>query len=62
MSKKHKNFFRVLNYIDHFLILIFTICGCVFIYAFASLIEICLGITSSALRLKMCMITAGIKA
>ena len=46
MSKKHKNFCRVLNYIDHLRIVISTITGCVSICAFASLVSIPIGITS----------------
>ena len=61
MSKKHKKVCRVLNYIYHLLILIFTLTGCVFISAFASLIGVFIGITSSALGFKICAITAGIK-
>ena len=61
MSRKHKNVCRVLNYIDHSLIVISTITGCVFISAFASLAGIPIGITSSASGLKICVITAGIK-
>ena len=40
ISKKHKTVRRVLNYIDHSLILISTITGCVSISAFASLVGI----------------------
>ena len=36
MSKKHKIVDRVLNYIEHLLILISTVTGCVSISAFAS--------------------------
>ena len=61
MSKKHKNVFRVLNYIEHLLILISTVTGCVSIFAFASLVGIPIGITSSVIGLKICVITAGIK-
>ena len=61
MKKKHKKVCRVLNYIDHSLIVIFTITGCVSISVFASLIGIPIGITSSAIGLKFCVITAGIK-
>ena len=61
ISKKHKKVSRVLNYIDHSLIVISTITGCVFISAFASLVGIPIGITSSAIGLKICLITAGIK-
>ena len=61
MSRKHKKVCTTLNYIEHFLILASTITGCVSISAFASLIGIPIGITSSAIGLKICAITAGIK-
>ena len=61
MSKKHKKVCTTLNDIGHFLILAFTITGCILISAFASLIAIPIGITSSAIGLKICAITAGIK-
>ena len=61
MSKKHKKVCTTLNYIEHFLILASTITGCISISAFASLIDIPLGITSSAIGLKICAITAEIK-
>ena len=61
MSKKHKKVCGVLNYIDHSLIVISTITGCVSISAFASLIGIPIGIASSAIGLKICVITARIK-
>ena len=49
------------NYIDHFLILGSTISGCISVSALASLIGIPIGITSSAIELKICAITAVIK-
>ena len=58
MSKKHKRVCRVLNYIDHSLIAISTITECVSVSAFASLVGIPIGITSSAIGLKICVITA----
>ena len=61
MSKKHKKLCRVLNYIDHSFIEISTITGCVSISAFASLVGIPVRITSSAIGLKICVITVGIK-
>ena len=61
MSKKHKKLCRVLNYTEHLLIVISTITGCVYISAFASLVGISVGITSSAIEVKICVITAGIK-
>ena len=62
MIKKHKKRCRVLNYIDHLLIAISTITGCVSISAFASLVVIPIGITSFTIGLKLCAITAGIKS
>ena len=59
MSKKHKKVCRVLNYIEHFLMVIFTITGCVSISAFASLVGIHIGITNSTVGSKICAITAG---
>ena len=47
-----------INYIENFLILVSAITG---YSTFASLISIPIGITSSALGLKICAITAGIK-
>ena len=61
MSKKHKKVYRVSNYIEHLLILISTVMGCISISAFASLVGIPIEITSSAIGLKICVITAGIK-
>ena len=61
MSNKHKKVCRVLNYIDHSLIVISTITGCVSIFDFASLVGVPIGLTSSATGLKICAITAGIK-
>ena len=61
MSKKHKKNCTILNYIIHFLVLASTITGCISISAFVSFLGISLGITSSAIGLKMCTIAAGIK-
>ena len=61
MSKKHKKICTTLNHIEHFLVLASTITGYVSISAFASLIGIPIRITSSAIELKICAITAGIK-
>ena len=61
MSKKHQKVCRVLNYIDHLLVVTSTITGCISISAFASLVGIPIGIMSSRIRLKICVITAGIK-
>ena len=61
MSKKHKKVCTTLNYIEHFLILCCAITGCVSICAFASLVGIPIGITSSAIGLKIYAITAAMK-
>ena len=61
ISKKSKKIYTSLSYVEHFLILASTITGCVSISAFASVIGILIGITSSAVGLKICAITAGIK-
>ena len=58
MSMKHK---KVLNYIEHLIILISAVTGCILISAFASLVGIPVGITSSAIGLKICIINAEIK-
>ena len=57
MSKKHKKVCRVLNYIDHLLIVISTVIGCVSISNFASFVGIPIGITSFTIGLKICAIT-----
>ena len=61
MSKKHKKVCTSLNYFEHFLTLASVITGCISISAFPSLIGISMRITSSAIRLKTCAITTGIK-
>ena len=62
MSKNHKNVYRVLNYIENLLILVSTVTRCISISDFTSLVGISIGITSSAIGLKICVITAGIKS
>ena len=61
MGKKHKKGYRVLNYIELLLTLISTVNGCVLISASSSLVRISIEITSSAIGLKIRVITAGIK-
>ena len=60
MSKKYKKVCRVLNYIDHLVIVTSIITGWISISGFASLVGILIGIPSSAIGLKICVITAGI--
>ena len=50
-----------MNYIEHLLILISTVTWCVSISAFALLDVISIGMASSAIELKSCGTTAGIK-
>ena len=50
-----------MNYIEHLLLLICTFIVPVSISAFASLVGITIGITSSAIGLQVCVIVAGIE-
>ena len=59
--KQHKRICTTLKYIEHFLILASTITGCISISAFTSFIGIPIGITSSAIGIKICPMTTGIK-
>ena len=61
ISKKQKKVCTTLNYIKHLLVLAFTTTECISISVFASLLGICIGMTSSAIGLKICAIAAGIK-
>ena len=61
ISKKYKKVCTTLNYIQHSLILISTITGCIFISAFASLVGIPIAITNSAVGLTSCVLTAASK-
>ena len=61
MSKKHKNFCRILNFIEHLLIWVSRVTGCTSISTFAPLVGIPIGITSSVVGLEICVITTGIK-
>ena len=61
MSKNHKKVYRILNYIEHLLILVSAVTRCISVSAFAYLVGIPIGITSSATGLKICVITARIK-
>ena len=61
MSEKHKKTCKYLNYVEHLLILVSTVTGCISISAFASLVCVPVGITSSAVGLKLCAVTVRIK-
>ena len=58
---KHKKVCASLNFIEHFLNLASTMAGYVSTSAFSSLVSISIGITSSAIGLRICAITAAIK-
>ena len=60
MSKRHKKVCATINYRGDILILASAITGCVSISSFAPLAGISVGITSSAIGLKICARTAGI--
>ena len=60
MTEKYKKTCKYLTYVEQLLILASTIIGCVSISAFASLACVPLGITSSAVQVKICAVTAGI--
>ena len=61
MREKYKKTCKYLNYVENLLIIASTISGCVSISAFASLAAVPVGMTSFAVRIKICAITAGIK-
>ena len=61
LSEKYKKTCKYLNYVEHLLILVSTVTGCVSISAFASLVCVHIGIISSAIGINICPIIAGIK-
>ena len=61
MSEKYKKTCKYFNYVEHLLTLTSTVTCCVSIFAFASLVCVPVGITSSAVGLQICAINAGIK-
>ena len=61
MSRNLKKVCITLNYIEYFRILVSTITGCISFSDFAPLIGVPIGIVSSAIGLKTCAITAGVK-
>ena len=61
MNQKYKKTFKYLNYVEHLSLLVSTITRCVSISVVASLVCVPVGITSSAIGIKICAITAGIK-
>ena len=61
VTDKYKKTCNYLNYVEHLLISVSTVTGCVLISAFTSLVCVPVGITSFAVGTKICTITAGIK-
>ena len=61
ISETYKKTYKYLNYIENLLILVSTITGCILISAFASLVDINVGVTSSSVGINICAIIAGIK-
>ena len=61
MNQKYKKTFKYLNYVEHLSLLVSTITRCVSISVVASLVCVPVGITSSAIGIKVCAITGGIK-
>ena len=59
MIEKYKKLCKYLNCVEHFLILSSTIAGCVSISAFVSLVCLPVGITRSAVEIKIFAIIAG---
>ena len=60
-SEKYKKTYKYLSYIEHLLILVSIITYRVSISAFSFVVCVPVGITSSAIAIKICAITAGIK-
>ena len=61
MSEKFKKTCKYLNYVEHLFTLVSTITIWVLISAFASLAFVPVDITSSAVGIKLCAVTAGIR-
>ena len=57
----HEKVWRSLNYFEHFLVFVSAVSGCVSISEFVSLIGVPVGIIGSAIGLRICAITIGIK-
>ena len=53
MSEKYKTTCKYLNYVEHLLILALTVTDCVWIFPFASLGAVLVGIMSSAVGIKI---------
>ena len=61
MSNKYEKVYTTLNCNEHLIILASIVTGCISISTFGSLLGIPIGLTSSAIGLKICALTARIK-
>ena len=61
MSERHITICTALNYFENTLLFTSAVIGCVSISAFASLVGVPVGTTSSAVGLNICAITGGLK-
>ena len=61
MSEKDMKTCKYLNYVEQLLVLASTVFGCISISAFASLVAIPVGFTSSVVGINICAITSAIK-
>ena len=61
MSEKYKKTCKYLNFVENLFILVSTVTGCVSISEFTSLVCVPVAITNSAVGIKICAITAGIR-
>ena len=61
MSEKNKKTCKYLSFVEHLLVLASTVTGCISVSALASLACVSVGIMSSAIEIKICVTTAGIK-
>ena len=61
MSEKHEKVCRILNYFKHFLVFVSSVSGFILVSLFPSLIGVSLGIASSAVGIKICVISAEFK-
>ena len=61
MSEKYKKTRKYLNYVQHLLILVSTVTGCVSVAAFASLVCVPSWLASFAVGIKICAISGWIK-
>ena len=61
MREKYKKTCKYLNYVERLLILVSAVTGCVSVSAFPPLVFIPVSITSSAVGIKICSITSGIR-